>query len=419
MKLLQTAVILSCGLSLLLPLNTVAASAVAASEKPSMEQTQAESDYQQGLNAWYGLNHSKIDDQAALRYFEQAAAQGNADALASLANYYTLEQYADYPKAFKLAAEAAEKGAFYGELVLAALYDDGLGVAQDKPKAQQLYRKLFPQVKSAVEQGKAEFATRLAYLYEQGLGTAQNAKQAFSLYKQAADQGNATAAESVADYYANGYDTVEIDFEKAMAYYLQAAEANHAEAQYQSALLYQDADNLERAIFWFEQAAKQQHSEAILELGMIYYLTDDLQDYAKARAYFEQAEKLGNAGAVYSVGLLYENGFGVEGNTALALEKFKTAAEMGDAEAQVRLGDYYVEGTGTQPDNQQAEFWYQKAADQGLTSGYYKLAELYQSYATKPYLEQALAIYQYLNDEYQLDEQQSIEQLEAELREMK
>ena len=385
----------------------------AGSEK---QQEQAESLYQMGLAYWYGTQENQISDDTALSYFESAAKWGSVEALSRLAMYYSLEQYADYPKALQLATEAVEKGSFYAEFILAELYADGLGVAQDQEKADSLYKKVFPQIKSAVEQGNTALLVSLAYLYEQGLGTAENGKQAFKLYKQAADQGNATAAAAVGDYYANGYAGIEGDLKKAIAYYLQSAQANNVEAQYELATLYFEQGQTENAVKWYQSAANQGYSKAVYGLGNLYY---NLQDYAKASDYFEQAEKLNNIDAVYSLGLLYENGFGVERNPSLALQKFTKAAEMGDSQAKVRLADKYFQGEGVTQNISKAVQLYQDAASQDDVEASYRLAEIYEDhFGDKAHLEQALVIYQMLDSEFG-DSSEDIERMKSKLREAK
>ncbi|MGZ4957669.1 MAG: tetratricopeptide repeat protein [Methylomonas sp.] len=75
---------------------------------------------------------------------KQLAAQGDAQAQAKLASLYLLGREG-FEKDEKLAAEWMEKAADQGlvdaQVVMAAMYDKGMGVAGDRDKATQWYEK--------------------------------------------------------------------------------------------------------------------------------------------------------------------------------------------------------------------------------------------------------------------------------------
>lgn len=88
------------------------------------------------------------------------------------------------------------------------------------------------------------------------------------------------------------------------------------------------------------------------------------------------AEK-GDPSAQYNVGLMYEQGYGVAPDLALAVAWFEKAAARGEANAQYRLGSLYYQGQGVPKDLQQAAAWYKKAAESGSTPAQAALGNMY------------------------------------------
>jgi uncharacterized protein len=80
---------------------------------------------------------------------------------------------------------------------LGALYDSGLGVAQDYAEAAKWFRK-------AADQGSAVAQNNLAILFDDGKGVAQDHAVAVSWYRKAAVQGLAAAQFELGIAYAKG-----------------------------------------------------------------------------------------------------------------------------------------------------------------------------------------------------------------------
>ena len=53
----------------------------------------------------------------------------------------------------------------------------------------------------------------------------------------------------------------------------------------------------------------------------------------------------GNTSAMVILGECYENGAGVEQDSALALQWFRKAADLGDGDGLLRMSRYYLRGT--------------------------------------------------------------------------
>jgi TPR repeat protein len=97
--------------------------------------------------------------------------------------------------------------------------------------------------------------------------------------------------------------------------FLVAAQAGHADSQFNVALMYEQGIGIgkdeKEAIVWYRKAAEQQH-----------------------------------AAAQYNLAVLYENGRGTEIDFAMANEWYRKAAAQGDPLAMGNLGMLYVRGQG-------------------------------------------------------------------------
>jgi len=93
------------------------------------------------------------------------------------------------------------------------------------------------------------------------------------------------------------------DFKQAAQKFRQAAELDHASAQFNLAALYRFGSgvpkDLEQAIQWYRKAAEQGYMDAQLSLGMMYYKGTDIpQDFEKAEKWLSLAAEQGNQDAI-------------------------------------------------------------------------------------------------------------------------
>ena len=143
--------------------------------------------YNQGVAYYNQKNYTE-----AVKFFIQAAEQGNADAQFNLGvcyrNGYGVPQ--DYNKAVEWFSKAAEQGEAYAQCNLGYCYEIGYGVPQDDSKAVEWYRK-------AAEQGNADAQNNLGVCYEKGYGVPQDYNKAVEWYRKAARQGETTAQENL------------------------------------------------------------------------------------------------------------------------------------------------------------------------------------------------------------------------------
>lgn len=127
---------------------------------------------------------------------------------------------------------------------------------------------------------------------------------------------------------------VPIDFAAAAHHYREAAELNHAAAQFTLGWLFRNG--------W----------------GVT-------QDYAEAVLWYQKAAAQNHADAQRNMGLAYRYGWGVPVDLSEALRWFRLAAAHNLAAAQHNIAVIYEEGLGVPKDITEAQRWYRMAAGNG------------------------------------------------------
>ena len=123
--------------------------------------------------------------------------------------------------------------------------------------------------KSASEVGSREADFLLGFLYD---GVLQNDKEAFFFFKKAATSGHIQAQINVGLKYEKGEGT-NIDKEKALYWYSQAAFNQNDIAQFRLAsLLQQEFGKFKESHFWFSKSAQKGNPEAHLALATNFIL---------------------------------------------------------------------------------------------------------------------------------------------------
>lgn len=89
------------------------------------------------------------------------------------------------------------------------------------------------------------------------------------------------------------------------------------------------------------------------------------KDYAVAMQWYLKSAKQGYGKAQNNLGVKYENGVGVAKDVGEAMFWFRKAAEQGLARSQSNVGLMYRDGKGVKKNYQEAMRWFRKAAEQG------------------------------------------------------
>lgn len=294
----------------------------------------------------------------------KAQAEGG-DRIAQFQYSIDLEKKGNSSESLKWLRRAAEQGLAEAQFELGKRYLEGDGVessTDDGIKWLKLSSK--QNFRSAVDLLKTRFPNQVILTQEE----AAQAREAF----------NRGVGHLL------GTDNFEKDPDKAIQYFLEAAEIGSVDAQWNLGLLYNEGIgvelNPEEARYWFEKAAKAGHSRAQFNLSLMYMTGRGVEkDFTKASELLQLSAENGYIDAAFGLAELYTVGQGVPQDYSKAVEWFEKAAEAGHPRAQSNLGTFYVEGQGVEKNEMEAFKWFKKAADIGEPYGLYNLGYLYET----------------------------------------
>ena len=185
-----------------------------------------------------------------------------------------------------------------------------------------------------------------------------------------ADEGNVVAMDALGVRYANGIG-VEPDLAKASELFRQSAEGGYPKGERHFALVLFRGRGVERDLRRAFQlrlaAAEKGDPNAMFDLARAHY-QDGVgveQDSAKAAEWYERAATFWHGKACNNLGLCYAEGRGVERDLAKAVEAYRKADFMGVPEGSLNLGNCYWNGAGVEPDANLAFAFFQRAARAG------------------------------------------------------
>ena len=213
-------------------------------------------------------------------------------------------------------------------------------------------------------------------------GMPRDDHRAFLRFREAAEAGHAKAQHDLALMCAEGRGTPQDDKE-ALGWFLRAADQGLAPSEEAAGKFLLAGRGCEkdarRAAALWEKAAAQDFVAAEADLAQLSFFGAD--DFPKANdAAFKWASKAASAGDVPSqnlLGFLYESRDGNgAGSSAKQSLWYQRAAEAGDAKAQASLGQLYMSGNGAERDLVQAYVWLSLSAAQKEATGSVILDEL-------------------------------------------
>jgi TPR repeat protein len=147
-----------------------------------------------------------------------------------------------------------------------------------------------------------------------------------------------------------------------------AQSGSSAEAAWQQAVQYIDANDFRDAIPLLTRAANAGHPRAQATLGLAYLQGDQgvPHDDRRAAYWLQRAAAQGHRAAQYQLGSMYEEGLGgLARNDATAARYYLLSARQGFPEAQFALGLSYEFGEGVPRNRRTAVYWLRQAAAQG------------------------------------------------------
>ncbi|MGD8567847.1 MAG: tetratricopeptide repeat protein [Gammaproteobacteria bacterium] len=159
-------------------------------------------------------------------------------------------------------------------------------------------------------------------------------------------------------------------YREAATWYGKAAEQGYASAQNSLGYAYERGQgvpaNNQKAFYWYKQAAQQGHAQAQNNLGTLYFNGKGVAaDRQQALLWYRKAAQQGNATAQQNIGVMYSRGYGVRQDEEAAFNWFLKAANLDNSHAQYNVGMSYFYGKGVEPDRNKAKQWFEKAAVNG------------------------------------------------------
>jgi TPR repeat protein len=229
-------------------------------------------------------------------------------------------------------------------------------------------------------------------------------------------EGNSYCSFYLGLAYSGGYG-VEVDYEKAINWYIQSSMKGNKDSARNLAWIYENGNSgtvdKQQAFHWMTKAAQEQWAVPTAELGRyylygvgtpkntdkafellsiaapknkfaaynlarMYYFGEGIeQDFEQSYRWFLHAGKQNHRASKYYVAQHYYNGLARDKNLTEAKNWFEQAAELGDSDAQFRLGWMYSNAEGVEQSYQSAFNWYRKAAEQGHSAAQNNLGVMF------------------------------------------
>jgi TPR repeat protein len=269
-------------------------------------------------------------------------------------------------EAFKWYQRSAGMGDPLGCWGLAMCYRNGTGVPKDMAKY------IF-WTDQAASQGHYIAQFNLGEAYRVGYGVPQNIDTAMSWYRSAATNNYPPAFYFLAlrDFEDKTNHEAQVE---AYRYFLLAAQAGNAEAQFQYAMacfigniIPQD---FEQGKQWLERSGESGWPKAEFVLSELYFAGKPpfSKDEVEGLKWLRQAAEHDHLEAQWGLGMRLMKGIGVAQDSAEAMKWWYRAAEYGNAKAQGALGYALENHDAGKIDLVEACMWDQLAANQGLAT---------------------------------------------------
>jgi len=197
-----------------------------------------------------------------------------------------------------------------------------------------------------LKEGNGEAAFNLGILYEQGLGVTQSLDKALEYYLLAAENGSRAGAYQVGLMHLGHPDKVKD--EVALHWLTVAAlDGDTDAAELIESIQSGDSVNKDPLLVVRQLLIQGKHQEALDKLKTL--TREDPPNYE----------------AITRLAWLYETGLGVEQDITEAGRLFQIAAKGGNAEAQYAIAVMHETGVGQAEDKSLAEYWLNQSAAQG------------------------------------------------------
>lgn len=320
------------------------------------------------------------DEVLARNYLEQASKMGSEQASFELAKLLVKQQ--QIREGVELLDLASRKNNIDAIVLLADLYQQGLGVAKLEDKAAFLYYKA-----ACMGSADAQYKFAQTYLsstkvedicrgelwcYKASCSKHTEALRTYGIIlKRKVDKKLGLNFEHIEKEYQHSQSEHKTcyyaEYKQAFDFLLSAAEAGDAKAQFVVASMYYNGlgvkSDLNTAVFWYKKAAVGGNIDAQFRMAELYNYGNILEKNLEQSAeWYRSAASNGSVVAAYQLGLMYRDGRGVGLSRTQAFKYFKQAAKFDYAPAIRELGRYMLSGLGEEENFEQAVLYLRQAA---------------------------------------------------------
>ncbi len=280
------------------------------------------------------------------------------------------------PEQLSVTTQLAQQGDVESEMLLAAAYQKGIGVAADRSEWLRW-------VQRAAQHGAPEAQYTLGNLYRKGTQSfAADPAQVVLWTSRAAENGHIVAMHNLGTFYLGGFPTLPRDQAKGEMWLTRSAEGGftHAMLLLGDVLLKgdgrpRDPENGER---WMRLAAERGHVMAMLRLAEFYSSADEApRDPDFVERILLRASEMGRPEAQYYLARMYRRGMFGAINQPAALEWFEISAAKKYAPASFALGEMHEKGEGVTANSNTAAQLYLEAASLGYSPAVCKVGEIH------------------------------------------
>ncbi|RMH20748.1 MAG: hypothetical protein D6698_03610, partial [Gammaproteobacteria bacterium] len=263
----------------------------------------------------------------------------------------------NYGQVKTLITPLAKSGIPWAQMLLAQLYEQGLGIPKDSTQALSWLKKA-----AAANYPEAQFKLGMYYLdHLHELPDAR--RQAEDLFATIAESSQKLRRQL---FYSSKAAYIKGDYEKAFILADPAARFGDSDAQFLIGVMFDKGQGVPvyqpEAIKWYLKAAKQDHGMAQLYLAIKYDRGDGVsRDEKESFAWYLKAARHDLLQAMVRLSDFYAQGLGTEKDPAQSIVWLKKAAEKGSAEAMKKMAYHYANGLGVKQSRYNAADWYYRA----------------------------------------------------------
>lgn len=187
--------------------------------------------------------------------------------------------------------------------------------------------------------------------------------EAFKWFEKGASLGHILCMKKLSDCFLNGNGTIK-NITKSHYYTEKTAQCGDSEAQYKTALFYENNKEMKKAFYWYTIAEENGHINATVKIAD--YFNYGICVNKNQKIGFIYYSKSANNGDLYSQNVLgncYLNGLGIEKNELKAFYWYKKASENGYIDAKANEAFCYMNGYGCKKDIETAILIFEELAE--------------------------------------------------------